>query len=101
VRLTDDSFLTWLHNLGLPAGQLYGWPDFVVDWGSGSACVAVPTANATMRTISRADYRKFLYARAKSLQLERLFDSLYWSTGRTGRACRRVLGDIKSLPAFA
>src|ERR1700679_2988974 len=38
VRLTDDSFLTWLHNLGLPAGQLYGWPDFVVDWGSGSAC---------------------------------------------------------------
>ncbi len=25
-------FVTWLRGLGLAAGQLYGWPDFVIDW---------------------------------------------------------------------
>lgn len=29
-----DDFVYWLRGLGLAAGQLYGWPDHVVDWAS-------------------------------------------------------------------
>jgi hypothetical protein len=33
-----DSFVTWLRNLGLAPGQIYGWPDFIVEWGQDSSC---------------------------------------------------------------
>lgn len=31
-RELELPFIAWLHGLGLEAGQLYGWPDFVIDW---------------------------------------------------------------------
>ena len=27
-------FVTWLHGLSLTPGQIYGWPDFVIDWAA-------------------------------------------------------------------
>jgi hypothetical protein len=33
-----DQFIAWLRNLKLAPGQLYGWPDFVIDWESISSC---------------------------------------------------------------
>jgi hypothetical protein len=27
-----DQFVGWLRNLALATGQIYGWPDFIVDW---------------------------------------------------------------------
>lgn len=36
-----DPFVYWLRGLGLGSGQLYGWPDTIVDWASvirGSGC---------------------------------------------------------------
>jgi hypothetical protein len=33
-----DSFVAWLRNLGLAPGQVYGWPDFIVEWGPDSSC---------------------------------------------------------------
>ena len=33
-----EAFEHWLHNLGLKAGQLYGWPDAVLDWDTVVAC---------------------------------------------------------------
>lgn len=33
-----DQFVDWLRGLGLRAGEMYGWPDFVVDWASDASC---------------------------------------------------------------
>ena len=30
-------FVAWLRGLGLTPGQLYGWPDFIVDWAAVSS----------------------------------------------------------------
>jgi hypothetical protein len=38
-----DLFIQWLRGLKLTPGQLYGWPDFVVNWataGSPGGCLA-------------------------------------------------------------
>ncbi len=38
-----EKFVDWLRNLRLAPGQIYGWPDFIVDWGaarSRSGCPA-------------------------------------------------------------
>jgi len=32
------TFEAWLRGLGLAPGQLYGWPDAVVDWNALAAC---------------------------------------------------------------
>ena len=29
-----DQFVSWLRSLNLSPGQMYGWPDFIVDWGT-------------------------------------------------------------------
>ena len=31
-------FVNWLHGLNLISGQIYGWPDFIIDWTAVSAC---------------------------------------------------------------
>jgi hypothetical protein len=31
-------FIAWIQSLNLVPGQLYGWPDYIVDWGNGSTC---------------------------------------------------------------
>lgn len=31
-------FVAWLRGLKLPPGQLYGWPDFVIDWAELGSC---------------------------------------------------------------
>jgi hypothetical protein len=31
-------FVAWLRSLELAPGQLYGWPDFMIDWGSIRSC---------------------------------------------------------------
>lgn len=31
-------FVKWIEGLKLDIGQLYGWPDFIVDWGEIAAC---------------------------------------------------------------
>jgi hypothetical protein len=31
-------FEAWILGLGLRPGQVYGWPDFVIDWGSIASC---------------------------------------------------------------
>lgn len=33
-----DQFVSWVRTLVSAPGQLYGWPDHVVEWGSVSAC---------------------------------------------------------------
>jgi hypothetical protein len=33
----SDRFVRWIRGRGLKPGQLYGWPDHIVDWG-GNAC---------------------------------------------------------------
>jgi len=33
-----EKFVTWLRALKLMPGQLYGWPDFIVDWAAVSSC---------------------------------------------------------------
>lgn len=33
-----DQFVSWLRGLNLARGQLYGWPDFVVDWDTIASC---------------------------------------------------------------
>jgi hypothetical protein len=33
-----DRFVIWLRGLNLTPGQLYGWPDFIVDWADVAAC---------------------------------------------------------------
>lgn len=33
-----DRFVTWLGKLNLVPGQLYGWPDFIVDWAAVASC---------------------------------------------------------------
>lgn len=33
-----DSFVSWLNDLKLAPGQMYGWPDFMVDWATVSSC---------------------------------------------------------------
>ena len=33
-----DRFVTWLRGFNLAPGQLYGWPDFIVDWAAVSPC---------------------------------------------------------------
>jgi hypothetical protein len=33
-----DTFVEWVHGLGLACGQLYGWPDFIIDWTAVSSC---------------------------------------------------------------
>lgn len=31
-------FETWIRGLGLAPGQLYGWPDYIVDWSLSGGC---------------------------------------------------------------
>ncbi len=31
-------FISWIDSLRLVPGQLYGWPDFIVDWGLAARC---------------------------------------------------------------
>jgi hypothetical protein len=31
-------FVEWIEELNLEVGQIYGWPDFVIDWGDIAAC---------------------------------------------------------------
>lgn len=31
-------FVTWLQGLDLTPGQLYGWPDFIIDWAAIASC---------------------------------------------------------------
>ena len=31
-------FVTWLRGLHLTPGQLYGWPDFIIDWAAVPSC---------------------------------------------------------------
>lgn len=33
-----DQFVSWVRSLVSTPGQLYGWPDHIVDWGSITAC---------------------------------------------------------------
>ncbi len=33
-----DQFISWLRSLKLARGQLYGWPDFMVDWAAIASC---------------------------------------------------------------
>lgn len=33
-----DRFVSWIRDLDIESGQLYGWPDHIVDWGSIEAC---------------------------------------------------------------
>lgn len=33
-----DQFVSWLRSLNLAPGQMYGWPDFIVDGGTISSC---------------------------------------------------------------
>jgi hypothetical protein len=33
-----EQFVRWIRSIVPTPGQLYGWPDFVVDWGTISAC---------------------------------------------------------------
>jgi hypothetical protein len=33
-----DQFVSWVRSLNLTPGQMYGWPDFIVDWGAISSC---------------------------------------------------------------
>jgi hypothetical protein len=33
-----DKFVAWLRGLNLAVGQIYGWPDSIVDWAEVSAC---------------------------------------------------------------
>jgi len=33
-----DKFVMWLRGLRLAPGQLYGWPDFIVDWTTIASC---------------------------------------------------------------
>jgi hypothetical protein len=33
-----DRFVAWLHGLLLTPGQIYGWPDFIIDWATVSTC---------------------------------------------------------------
>jgi hypothetical protein len=38
-------FVHWLRGLGLGGGQLYGWPDWIIDWSSSRiACGCAPRA---------------------------------------------------------
>ena len=40
-----EKFENWLEGLGLRSGQLYGWPDFIIDWSSERvACGCEPRA---------------------------------------------------------
>jgi len=32
-----NNFVAWLESGGRTVGQVYGWPDFIVDWGSATA----------------------------------------------------------------
>jgi hypothetical protein len=32
------SFVQWIRGLGIKAGQMYGWPDYIVDWGAAASC---------------------------------------------------------------
>jgi hypothetical protein len=33
-----ESFISWISSLKLTPGQLYGWPDYIVDWGKSAGC---------------------------------------------------------------
>jgi hypothetical protein len=33
-----DRFVKWLRGLQLVPGQLYGWPDYVIDWKKRGSC---------------------------------------------------------------
>jgi len=33
-----DQFVSWVRSLVPVSGQIYGWPDYIVDWSSVSAC---------------------------------------------------------------
>jgi hypothetical protein len=33
-----DAFVAWIRGLGLRAGQMYGWPDYIVNWGAAAPC---------------------------------------------------------------
>jgi hypothetical protein len=33
-----ERFVTWLRGKNLTRGQIYGWPDFIVDWAAVSSC---------------------------------------------------------------
>jgi hypothetical protein len=35
-------FVEWIEGLKLEVGQLYGWPDFIVDWSELAACGGCP-----------------------------------------------------------
>lgn len=35
-----DPFVRWLRTVATSVGQVYGWPDSVVEWGSSSGCSA-------------------------------------------------------------
>jgi hypothetical protein len=38
-------FVHWLRGFGLGGGQIYGWPDFIIDWTSERiACGCEPRA---------------------------------------------------------
>jgi hypothetical protein len=37
-----DQFVSWLRKLPLAPGQMYGWPDFMVDWETVSTCGGCP-----------------------------------------------------------
>jgi hypothetical protein len=39
-----NDFVDWLGGLKLTPGQLYGWPDFIVDWGRGRTKWRLPTS---------------------------------------------------------
>jgi hypothetical protein len=33
-----ERFVTWLRGLNLAPGQLYGWPEYIVNWADNAAC---------------------------------------------------------------
>ena len=33
-----DKFVSWIFGMGLVQGQLYGWPDYIIDWEEDDGC---------------------------------------------------------------
>lgn len=44
-----DLFIGWLRGLNLESGQIYGWPDYVVDWTKVRACACGQSAGVKVR----------------------------------------------------
>lgn len=47
-----DQFVQWLRSQRLTSGQIYGWPDYIVDWGAVSSC-----GGCTVRELDGANDR--------------------------------------------